>query len=83
VRAGAGLIKQSLTPLVEAQIDAKATTHGIPREQVVRDVLLKEQPTKRFATVAEVAGTVAFLCSPAAASITGASITVDGGWTAH
>lgn len=72
-----------LTPLVEAQIDAQATAHGIPREQVVRDVLLKEQPTKRFATVAEVAGTVAFLCSPSAASITGASITVDGGWTAH
>jgi len=72
-----------LTPLVEAQIDAQAAAHGIPRDQVVRDVLLKEQPTKRFATVAEIAGTVAFLCSPSAASITGASIMVDGGWTAH
>lgn len=72
-----------LTPLVEGQINAQAAAHGIPRDQVVRDVLLKEQPTKRFATVTEIAGTVAFLCSPSAASITGASITVDGGWTAH
>ena len=53
------------------------------QEQVIRTVLLAEQPNKRFATVEEVAGTVAFLCSPDAASITGAAITVDGGWTAH
>jgi 3-hydroxybutyrate dehydrogenase len=72
-----------LTPLVEKQIDDQARTHNIPRENVVRDVLLKEQPTRRFATVAEIAGTVAFLCSPAAASITGTAIAVDGGWTAH
>jgi 3-hydroxybutyrate dehydrogenase len=72
-----------LSRLRETQIDAQATAHRIPREQVVRDVLLKYQPTQQFATVAEVAGTVAYLCAPAAASITGASITVDGGWTVH
>ena len=71
------------TPLVEAQIAAQAAAHGISQADVTRDVFLKEQPTKRFATVEEVAGTVAFLCSPAAASITGTSIAVDGGWTAH
>lgn len=71
------------TPLVEAQIAAQAKAHGISEADVTRDVFLKEQPTKRFATVEEVAGTVAFLCSPAAASITGTSIAVDGGWTAH
>jgi 3-hydroxybutyrate dehydrogenase len=71
------------TPLVEKQIDDQARSHGIPREQVVRDVLLKKQPNKRFASVEEIGGVVAFLCSDAAASITGAAITVDGGWTAE
>ena len=71
------------TPLVEAQIEAQAKAHGITPDAVTRDVFLKEQPTKRFATVEEVAGTVAFLCAPEAASITGTAIPVDGGWTAH
>lgn len=71
------------TPLVEQQVAAQATAHGLSPEEVVRKVFLKEQPTGRFATVAEIAGTVAFLCGPAAASITGTSIAVDGGWTAH
>lgn len=71
------------TPLVEKQIDDQAKSHGIPREQVVRDVLLKKQPNKRFASVEELGGVVTFLCSGAATSITGASITVDGGWTAE
>jgi 3-hydroxybutyrate dehydrogenase len=71
------------TPLVEKQIDDQAKSHGIGRETVVRDVLLKKQPNKRFATVEEMGATVAFLCSPAAASITGTSISVDGGWTAE
>ncbi len=71
------------TPLVEAQIDGQAKAHGIPREQVIRDVLLAQQPNKRFATTDELGGTAAFLCSEAAASITGAAIPVDGGWTAH
>jgi 3-hydroxybutyrate dehydrogenase len=71
------------TPLVEKQVAAQAEAHGISAERVVREVFLAEQPNKRFASVDEVAGTVSFLCSPAAASITGAAIPVDGGWTAH
>jgi 3-hydroxybutyrate dehydrogenase len=71
------------TPLVEAQIEGQAKSHGIPREQVIRDVLLAQQPNKRFATTDELGGIAVFLCSDAAASITGAAIPVDGGWTAH
>ena len=71
------------TPLVEAQIEGQAKVHGIPREQVIREVLLAQQPNKRFATTDELGGIAVFLCSDAAASITGAAIPVDGGWTAH
>ena len=71
------------TPLVEAQIEGQAKSHGIPREQVIRDVLLAEQPNKRFATVNELGAFSVFLASNAAASITGTSIAVDGSWTAH
>jgi len=71
------------TPLVEAQIDAQAKAHGIAREQVIRDVLLAQQPNKRFATVEEVGELTVFLASEAAASITGIALPVDGGWTAH
>ena len=71
------------TPLVEAQIDGQAKAHGIPREQVIREVLLAQQPNKRFATTDELGGIAVFLASDAAASITGAAIPVDGGWTAH
>jgi 3-hydroxybutyrate dehydrogenase len=71
------------TPLVEAQIEDQAQAHGIPREQVIRDVLLAQQPNKRFATTDELGAIAVFLASDAAASITGAAITVDGGWTAH
>ena len=71
------------TPLVEAQIEGQAQSHGIPREQVIRDVLLAQQPNKRFATVEEIGALALFLASDAAASITGAALPVDGGWTAH
>ena len=71
------------TPLVEAQIDGQAKAHGIPREQVIRDVLLAQQPNKRFATVGELGALTVFLASEAAASITGVALPVDGGWTAH
>ena len=72
-----------LTPLVEAQIDGQARAHGIPREQVIRDVLLAQQPNKKFATVQEIGALCVFLSSDAGASITGTALPVDGGWTAH
>ena len=71
------------TPLVEKQIDDQARSHGIPREQVIRDVLLVNQPNRRFATVEEIGALTAFLCSDAGGSITGTALPVDGGWTAH
>ena len=71
------------TPLVERQIDEQAAAHGIPREQVVKEVLLASQPSKRFAAVEELGALTLFLCTGAAASITGTALPVDGGWTAH
>jgi len=72
-----------LTPLVEKQIPDTAKARHITEEQVVRDVLLAAQPTKQFVTVKEVASLAAFLASDEAASLTGAIIPLDGGWTAH
>lgn len=72
-----------LTPLVEKQIPDTAKARGISEEAVKRDVLLAAQPTKKFVTVEEVAALTAFLCSQEAASITGALLSVDGGWTAQ
>ena len=71
------------TPLVEAQIEAQAKVHGLPRERVIRDVMLAAQPTKRFVEVDEVAALAVFLCGEHARSITGAAIAIDGGWTAR
>jgi 3-hydroxybutyrate dehydrogenase len=71
------------TPLVEAQIEGQAKAHGIARDAVIRDVLLAQQPNKRFATVEEMGAIALFLASPAAASITGVALPADGGWTAH
>jgi len=72
-----------LTPLVQRQIPDTAKARGISEEQVVRDVLLAAQPTKKFVTVEQVAAFTAFLCSDDAASITGAVLPIEGGWTAH
>jgi len=71
-----------LTPLVQKQIPDTAKARGISEEEVVRDVILAAQPTKQFVKVEEVAALAAFLCSDAAASITGAMLSVDGGWAA-
>jgi len=71
-----------LTPLVEAQIPDQMKAHGMGRDEVVRNVMLARQPSKEFATVEQMGGTAVFLCSDAAAQITGTTISVDGGWTA-
>jgi len=71
-----------LTPLVEAQIPDTMEKYGMDRETVVREVLLQRQPSKQFATVEQIGGTVIFLCSDHAEQITGTTISVDGGWTA-
>ena len=71
-----------LTPLVEKQIPDTMKEYGLDRETVVRDVLLARQPSKEFATVEQLGGTVIFLCSDHAAQITGTTLSVDGGWTA-
>ncbi len=71
-----------LTPLVESQIPDTMKEYGMDRDTVVREVLLKRQPSKEFATVEQLGGTCVFLCSDAAAQITGTTISVDGGWTA-
>lgn len=71
------------TPLVERQIADRAAAHGIPREQVVSEVLLKESALKRLVEPDEVAEAVAYLCTPQAAFITGTSLSLDGGWTAR
>ncbi len=71
-----------LTPLVEAQIPDTMKEYNMSREDVVKNVLLKRQPSKEFATVEQLGGTTVFLCSDAAAQITGTTLSVDGGWTA-
>jgi len=71
------------TPLVEKQIDDQARAHGIARDKVISDVLLKDQPNRRFVEVAELAALALFLCSDGGASVTGAALPMDGGWTAH
>ncbi|MGF1550124.1 MAG: 3-hydroxybutyrate dehydrogenase [Sphingomonadaceae bacterium] len=71
------------TPLVENQIPDTMKARGMTREQVMNDVLLAAQPTKRFVTPKEVAALALFLCRDEAASITGANVSMDGGWTAQ
>jgi len=72
-----------LTPLVQAQIPDQARTHRMSEDEVVQKVMLSEQPTRRFIEIDEVASLAAYLASDAARSITGAMMSIDGGWTAH
>ena len=71
------------TPLLARDIEEAARTRGVPREAVERDLLAESQPTKRFVDPAEIGSLAAFLCSEGAASITGAALPIDGGWTAR
>ena len=71
------------TPLVEKQIPDTMKARGLTEEQVKHDVLLAAQPTKQFVTVEQVASLALYLCSDNAAQITGANLSIDGGWTAQ
>jgi 3-hydroxybutyrate dehydrogenase len=72
-----------LTPLVEGQIPATAKEYGISEDEAIEKVILAKQPSKEFVTVEQLGGIVMFLCSDAAAQITGTSIAADGGWTSQ
>ncbi|MEW2044112.1 3-hydroxybutyrate dehydrogenase [Streptomyces sp. NPDC005476] len=71
------------TPLVQRQLADQARTHGIPEERVLAEVLLRDSAVKRLIEPEEVAEAVAYLCGPQASFVTGASLVLDGGWTAH
>jgi 3-hydroxybutyrate dehydrogenase len=71
------------TPLVEGQIADQARAHGLSEDEVVEQVMLAPAAVKRLIEPAEVADAVAWLCSPSAASVTGTSLVMDGGWSAH
>lgn len=71
------------TPLVQAQIESRAETLGVSKEEGAKDLLGEKQPSKRFASPDDIGALAAFLCSPAAHNITGSTLPVDGGWTAQ
>ncbi|CAA7617322.1 D-beta-hydroxybutyrate dehydrogenase [Candidatus Terasakiella magnetica] len=70
------------TPLVEAQILARATAHGVSEDQAMRDMLSERQPSKTFTTTEQIGGLAVFLCSSAADNMTGTALPIDGGWMA-
>jgi 3-hydroxybutyrate dehydrogenase len=71
------------TPLVERQIPDTMKARNLTHDQVINDVLLAAQPTRQFVTADQVAALAVYLCSDAAAQITGANLSIDGGWTAQ
>ncbi len=71
------------TPLVEKQIEARSKNEGISIQQAEHDLLAEKQPSERFTTVEQIGALAVFLCSDGAANITGAALTIDGGWTAQ
>ena len=71
------------TPLIEGQIPDTMKARGLTREQVINDVLLAKQPTKKFVQPEEVGALAVFLCRPEAGNVTGANWSIDGGWTAE
>ena len=72
-----------LTPLVQKQIPETAKARGISEDEVIRDVLLHAQPTRQFVTTEQIGALAVFLCTDAAASITGTALPIEGGWTAQ
>jgi 3-hydroxybutyrate dehydrogenase len=71
------------TPLVDKQIDDNARVHGIPRDEVIRKVILERQPSRQFVEIDHVAALAVFLASEAGGSVTGAPLPIDGGWVAQ
>lgn len=71
------------TPLVDRQIAAQAKEHGLPEEQVIREIMLKPMPKRAFVTVAEIAAAAEYFMSDAARNVTGQALAIDGGWTAQ
>ncbi|MGG7612537.1 SDR family oxidoreductase, partial [Streptomyces sp. ZG43] len=71
------------TPLVERQVADQAEAHGISRDEVLEEILLRDSAVKRLAEPDEVAAAVLYLCGPRSGFVTGSSLTLDGGWTAH
>ena len=72
-----------MTELIQKQLESQAKTRGIPKERVISEVLLADQPIKRFVRPEEVGALVRHLCTDDASAITGACLSIDGGWTAR
>jgi 3-hydroxybutyrate dehydrogenase len=71
------------TELIERQLASSAASRGMTEDQLISEVLLRPQPIGRFVNVSEVAGLARYLCSDEAAAVTGAVLSIDGGWTAQ